>query len=155
MISALSDQPSWEQRCNEHLSMPQTLSQVLRKQPRTQENAYLQKASISVLNVAPCPCLWRAHPSFLKLLSPLSPFLHPPIILQLLTTIFLLQPLPRKNSNKHQQLPYVHNIQQMFIWSSFYLSSVWKVTPLWFSSFINSLPQHTFFWKWLLLLLNI
>lgn len=43
--------------------------QVLRRQPRTQENPYLQKASISVLNVAPCPCLWRAHPSFLKQFS--------------------------------------------------------------------------------------
>lgn len=26
---------------------------------------------------SPCPCLWRAHPSFLKQSSPLSPFLHP------------------------------------------------------------------------------
>lgn len=105
---------------------------------------------------SPLPLPLKSPPKLPQtILSPLSPFLHPPIILQLLQTMFLLQPLPRKNSNKRQQLPYVHNIQQIFIWSSFYLRSMWKVTPLWFSSFINSLPQHTFFWKWLLLLLNI
>lgn len=67
---ALSDQPSWEQRCNEHLSMPPDSVPGAEEQPTTQENPTFREGFHFSVECSPLPLPLKSPPrSFLKQFS--------------------------------------------------------------------------------------
>lgn len=77
--------------------------------------------------------------------SPFSPFLHPPIISQLIATKSLSQPLPWKCSHRGWHVPYIHNSSWTLTLSSFYSNAIWNVTLLFVFSFTSSLFADSIF----------